>query len=127
MLERRVRFLRQLGVLVLLGATFVSPAMACMTPAGPMTAEERTCCRMMHNQCEQTGMSASHGCCQKAPRTIYAVPTVKGDSLHLVAIPINRLAASELLNPFSSLTGWVEHHDYSLPQSPPSTISILRI
>ncbi|HLH36334.1 MAG TPA: hypothetical protein VKX41_16810 [Alloacidobacterium sp.] len=124
-----MRILRQLGVLVLLAATFVSPAMACMTPSAPMTTEERACCRMMHNQCEQMGMSASHGCCQKAPRTSYAVPTTKADSLHsvAVAIPMSLLAASELLNPFSSLTGWVEHHDYSPPQSPPSTISVLRI
>lgn len=122
-----MKMLRQLGVLVLLAATFVSPAMACMTTAAPMTTEERACCRMMHNQCEQMGMSASHGCCQKAPRTTYAVPATKADSLHSVAIPISRLVASELLNPFASSMGRAEHHDYSPPQSPPSTISVLRI
>lgn len=122
-----MKILRQLGVLVLLAATFVSPAMACLTPSAHMTAEERACCRMMHNQCVPMGMSASHSCCQNAARTIYAVPATKADSLHAVAIPISRLAASELLNPLSPWTGWVEHHDDSPPQSPPSTISILRI
>ena len=121
-----MKILRQLGVLVLLAATFVSPAMACMTPSAPMTAEERSCCRMMHNQCEQMGMSASHGCCQKVPRNIYAIPATKADSLHSVVITFVWLASLELLNP-TSATGRVEHHDFSPPQSPPSTISILRI
>jgi hypothetical protein len=124
--EDKVKALRQLEVLVLLAATFVSPAMACMTPGAPMTTEERACCRMMHNQCEQMGMSASHGCCQKGPRNIYAIPTVKADSLLSVAISVVWLASPEFLNP-TFATGRVEHHDFSPPQSPPSTISILRI
>jgi hypothetical protein len=128
MLDKRVRALRQLGVLVLLLASCLTPAMACMIPGAQMTAEERACCRMMENQCEQMGMPASHGCCEKTPPNFYdnALDT-KAVALHPVAIAVVWLASPELLNPASSVAGWVEHHDYSPPKSPASTISILRI
>lgn len=125
--ESEMRQVRQAGVLALLLLLAFAPAMACMLPAAQMTAQERACCRMMHNQCEQMDMSASHGCCQKTPGSIYAVPATKAETLHSVAIPFNSLITSELLNPFSVSASWVEHHDYSPPQSPSSTISILRI
>ena len=123
-----MRALRQFGVLVLLLASSLTPAMACMIPGAQMTTEERACCRMMQNQCGQMEMPASHGCCQKTPPSVYdnALDT-KAVALHPVAIAVIWLTSSELVNPASSVTGWVEHHDYSPPQSPPSTISILRI
>ena len=128
MLDKRMRVLRQFGVLVVLVASGLTPAMACMIPGAPMTTEERACCRMMQNQCEQMEMPASQGCCQKAPPNAFdnALAT-KAVTLHPVAITSIWIASSELLSPASSVTGWVEHHDYSPPKPPPSTISILRI
>ena len=125
---RRVRILRQFGVLVLLLATCLTPAMACMLPGAQLTTEERACCRMMQNQCGQMDMPASHGCCHKAPPNVSdgTLPT-KATTPNAAAITVIWLTSSELLNPASSVTGWVEHHDYSPPESPPSTISILRI
>jgi hypothetical protein len=32
-----------------------------------------------------------------------------------------------LVNPVSSVNGWVEHADSSPPKSPPASISVLRI
>lgn len=119
--------LRQFGTMLLLAVSSLTPVMACMLPGAQMTAQERACCRMMHNQCEQMGMSESHGCCQKTPRALYAVPATTTETLHSAAIPVNSPIASELPNPFSTATDWVEHHDFSPPQSPPSTISILRV
>ena len=123
-----MRALRQFEVLVLLLASWLTPAMACMIPGAQMSTEERACCRMMQNQCGQMEMPASHGCCQKIPPNVYdnALDT-KAVALHPVAITVIWLASPELLNPASSVSEWVEHHDYSPPQSPPSTISILRI
>jgi hypothetical protein len=122
-----MRVLRQLGVLILLGS-FLAPAMACMVPNAEMSNQERACCRMMKNQCGQMGMPASHGCCQKSPPSVHAnALDTKVVTFHPVVVPVIWLAASELVNPGSGVTGWVEHPDYSPPKPPPSTISILRI
>jgi hypothetical protein len=123
-----MRVLRQFGVLVLLLVSCLAPAMACMVPNAAMSTQERACCRMMKNQCGQMGMPASHGCCQKTPPSIHdnALGT-KAVSIHAVLAPVIWWAAFELVNPTSTVIGWVEHPDYSPPKSPPSAISILRI
>jgi len=46
-----MRVIRQFGVLVLLLVSCLAPAMACMVPNAEMSTQERTCCRMMKNQC----------------------------------------------------------------------------
>jgi len=123
-----MRALRQFGVLVLLLVSCLAPAMACMVPNAEMSAQERACCRMMKSQCGQMGMPASHGCCQKTPPSVHdnALDT-KAVAFHPVVVPVIWLAASELANPASAVTSWVEHPDYSPPKSPPATIFILRI
>jgi len=123
-----MRALRQFVALVLLLTSLLSPAMACMTPDTPMTAEERACCRMMNYQCGQMQMSNSSGCCQKAPSNAYdtALDT-KAAAFHPAVLPAEWLGALQLVNPDSSVAGWGEHRDCSPPKSPPSTISILRI
>lgn len=128
MLGKRMRALRQLGILVLLLASSLSPAMACMVPAAQMTAQERACCRMMNYQCGQMQMPKSSGCCQKAPPSAFdnALAT-RSSALHPVPASVVWLSASELIDRVSSVAGWVEHTDYSPPESPPSTIFILRI
>jgi len=119
---------RQFGLLVLLTASCLTPVMACMVPGAQLTTEERACCRMMQNQCGQMEMPASHGCCHKAPPNVYdSVLGTKAATEHAVAIPVIWLTSFDLLNPSSSVTGWIERRDYSPPESPPSTISILRI
>lgn len=123
-----MKVLRQFGVLVLLLASSLTPAMACMLPGAQMSNEERACCRMMHNRCEQMGMPASHGCCQKTPENAFDNALATGPSvLHPVPVSVVWLSASELMNQVFTVAGWVEHTDYSPPKSPPSTISILRI
>jgi hypothetical protein len=122
------RISRQFGVLLLLLVSCLAPAMACVVPNAQMNTEERACCRAMKNQCGQMEMPASHGCCHKTPPSVHdnALDT-KAVTLHPVAAPIVWLAAFELVNPPSTAIGWVEHPDYSPTQSPPATISILRI
>jgi hypothetical protein len=66
-----MRIFRQLGALVLLLASCLAPAMACMVPDAQMSTEERACCRAMKNQCGQMEMLASHGCCQKTPASVH--------------------------------------------------------
>src|SRR5258707_4324056 len=123
-----MRILRQFGVLILLLVSCLAPAMACRVPNAEMNSQERACCRMMKNQCGQMEMPASHGCCQKAPRSIHdnALDT-KAVTLHRVLVPVSWLAAFGLVTPTISVTAWVEQPEDSPPKSPPSTISILRI
>lgn len=123
-----MRVLRQFGVLVLLLLTCLAPAMACIAPDARMNAQERACCRTMSNQCGQTEMPASHGCCQKSPASLHdnALDT-KAVAFHPIVVSVVWLAAYELVDPTSTVAGWVERPDYSSPKSPASTISILRI
>lgn len=119
---------RQLGIVLLLLVSYLTPAMACMVSDVQMNAEERACCRTMKNQCEQMGMPASHGCCQKTPQGAHdnALAT-KAVTYHPIAVNVIWLAASERLNLDSVVTGRIEYTDYSPPQSPSSSISVLRI
>lgn len=127
MLDKQMRMLRQFGVLVVLVASCLTPAMACMLPGAELTTEERACCRTMQNQCEQMEMPASHGCCHKVPPNVFdSTMNEKAVGLHPVAFIVAWLASPASLNP-SSAAAWAERHDFSPPQSPPSTISILRI
>ena len=120
--------LRQIGVLVLLLGSFLAPAMACMVPDAQMNPQERSCCRAMNNQCGQMEMPASHGCCQKTlPGVRDNALDTKVTNFHPVAAPVVCLAVFELVSPTSTVAGWVERPNDSPPNSPPSTISILRI
>jgi hypothetical protein len=124
-----MRISRQFGALVLLLASCLAPAMACMVSNAQMNAEERACCRMMKNQCGQMEMPASHGCCQKTPLLSARDNSLnrKAVTFHPVIAPVVWLAAFAVMNPPTDVTAWVERPDYSPPKSPPSTISILRI
>ena len=121
-----MRTFRQFGVLLLLLASSLAPAMACMVPDAQMSTQERACCRMMKSQCEQMQMPASHGCCQKTPQTAQAIsPNASKASIDPVAVTDVWLTASELLNPITVVSGLVDRLEYSPPQSPPSAVSIL--
>ena len=122
-----MRRLRQIGVLVLLLVSCLAPAMACMLPGAQLTVEERACCRTMQDQCGQMEMPASHGCCHKAPLTVYDRALARNTEVqHLDLVPVLWLTPSEVLTAESFVIRWADH-DYSPPQSPPSNISILRI
>jgi hypothetical protein len=124
-----MRIFRQFGGLFLLLVSCLAPTMACVASTTAMSTEERACCRMMKNQCGQMdNMPESHGCCQKTPPSVHdnALDT-KTVIFHPVVASIIWLSALELVNPASAVVGWVERPDNSPPESPPSTISILRI
>ena len=120
--------LRQFGIVILLLVSYLSPAMACIVSNVPMNAEERACCQAMKNQCEQMGTSASHGCCQKTPwSALDSALAARAITYHPVAVTVIWLSVAEQLNLNLVVKGWVEQADYSPPQSPPSSISVLRI
>lgn len=123
-----MKVLRQLGTWVLLLVSFATPAMACMTPGAQMTAAERACCRMMQNQCGQMEMPGSNRCCQKVQPSVYESALSEGSFVvHTVSASVVDLTSSQLAYQISPTAAQVEHLDSSPPESPPSTISILRI
>lgn len=127
-LGEKLRILRQIGVWVLLAVSSLTPAMACVLPGAQLTAEERACCRTMHEQCGQMDMPGSHSCCHKAPSNANdSVPVTKVDTQHLFSASIIWITLSDFTNVGSSSIERIAPLDYSPPQSPPSTISILRI
>jgi len=119
---------RQLGIVVLLLVSYLTPAMACMVSDVQMNAEERACCRSMKNQCEQMGMPASHGCCQKTSGSVHdnALDT-KAMTYHPVVVLTAWLIAGQWLHQPTMIAEWLEHPDYSPPKPPPGSIFVLRI
>jgi len=128
MLDRRMRALRQFGVLVLLLASSLTSAMACMLPGAQMSPEERACCRMMKSQCGQMVMPTSQDCCKKAAKSVQdtalKTETVSLNPAAFVAIWV---ASFEVLSPQDASYGLLQRPEHSPPKSPPSTITILRI
>lgn len=123
-----MRSLGQVGIVILLLASYLTPAMACMVSDVQMNAEERACCRAMKNQCDQMEMQSSHGCCQKAPQSTHdnALDT-KVTAYHPVIVAAIWMAVSDWLRPTVVTAEWIGHPGYSPPQSPPGSISVLRI
>lgn len=123
-----MKSLRHLGIVILLLVSYLTPAMACMVSDVQMNAEERACCHAMNNQCGRMEMPASHGCCQKAPKSAQdnALDT-KAVIGHPIAVNITWLPAAESLNLRLVTMGPLEPADHSPPQAPPSSSSVLRI
>ena len=114
-------------VAVLMLLLTAAPIMACVTEQS-MTREEQACCRMMKNQCGQMEMPASHGCCQTDIRAAHheAVLTQSAD-LHQTVGPVTQLSITDLWSPRLASANRVTQSEPSLPQSPPGSISVLRI
>ena len=120
--------LRQIGAVLLLVVSSLTPAMACMLPGAQMTAQERACCRMMHEQCEQMGMPASHGCCQKAPQdSLDNAIVTKATAYQPLAVAVLWISASEPLRTSLVTVEWMNRPDGSPPQYPPGSNTVLLI
>lgn len=124
----RMKALRQLGTVILLLVCYLTPAMGCMVSDVQMNAEEQACCGTMKNQCEQMGMSASHGCCTKVPRSVNdSALETKAVTYHPIAVAVIWVTAMDWFHPTLNTAGWTERPGYSPPESPLRCISVLRI
>ena len=125
----QVRGFRQLAALLLILFLSGAPAMACMLPGAQMTEQELACCRMMKGGCGHMQMSSGQDCCQKVPQTSNdnAIQW-KTPSFHLVIVVAMYVAIWGTSHSALLLAGALAHPDASPPhESPPSTISILRV
>lgn len=117
----------QIVALLTLLLTCAAPVMACMNPARSMTDQELDCCRMMHGQCGQSSMPASHDCCHKAPAASQiAVLTANAVTIH--PPPLVAYSTIEvLLSPEVVSHAWVARPDASPPRRAKPVLSQLRL
>lgn len=119
---------RQFGIVILLLVSYLTPAMACVVSDAQMNAQERACCQTMSEQCGQTDMAAGHSCCQKVPASNgeKVLPTTTA-AFHPIVTAIVYVGLFDLLTPAVNATQWVRRPDYSPPESPPASVSVLRL
>lgn len=119
---------RQLGIVILLLVLSLAPAMACLIHGATMTAGERACCQTMSAQCGRPDMPASHSCCRGTlPVAGERAIDAKVSTVHLAAVATIPLAVWDMMAPVLPASARIGYTDSSLPGSPPSSISVLRI
>ena len=101
--------------------------MACMLPDAQLTAEESECCQKMAHRCGEMGMDPSHSCCRKIVRSDNAL---MASGKQLADFQISTLAV--LPYALTELPELVSHclaieFAHSPPESPPTSVSVLRI
>ena len=123
--------LRHAGVLILLLVSYLSPAAACMMPGAQLNVQERACCRAMMGQCGGANMPVSRSCCQNTRASVRnAIPSVDEYALNSNIAKFDALTVASKVLPgprFLTSSTPVELIGSSLPQSPPASVSVLRI
>jgi hypothetical protein len=123
-----VKFLSNLGALLLLNIICLSPVVACMAPEAQMSAAERACCHIMKNECGQMRMPASHGCCQK---TLAGVNIVAIEKKAALLHPTAPALADSMSADLFKLQESRPRFNFNTSASPPGdftpTLSSLRI
>jgi hypothetical protein len=124
-----VKVFHQFGAFLLLLVFSAAPAMACLAPNAAMTAPERSCCRMMKNDCGQAmEMPASHSCCQKASKAVNEVALkTRAVSVPPLMFTVRTVSSLDLVAPHDAGTGWVQRPELAPPKAPPCSISVLRL
>ncbi|HTD21615.1 MAG TPA: hypothetical protein VK738_03120 [Terriglobales bacterium] len=124
--------MKQVGKVVVLFSllsVFAAPLMACLLPNGIATTEERECCRKMAERCEAMGMPSSHSCCRTTvweSNPYLASSRVSVSTQHQVISADLPIAHTFFLLTHVSRIQWLSN-THAPPESPPETISILRI
>jgi hypothetical protein len=118
------------ALILALVAPLAVPVMACALPHAHLSRAERACCRHMDTQCASSAAPKCESCCRKELPTAQnwnAAVQARSTSVQLNLNAANGLFsvpfALQPVNPF-------DHSQWSgitLPQSPPSAISVLRI
>lgn len=125
-----VKAVRQFALILAIVLPMVTPAMACALPNAHLSPAEHSCCKRMQGHCGSMDMPTSQGCCQKeAPTAINWNPAIQANSANVsidLTAPAALLPAMRLLLPVD-MSAYVQQPVGTLPQSPPSAISILRI
>jgi len=110
---------RQFAVVLLWLVSYFTPAMACAVSDAHMNVRERPCCQAMKNQCEQMGMSPSHGCCQKTLQALATMPWIQGGNLSCGCMAMIWLTADEWFQQTSAAAGGLKMVTTRLRNQPP--------
>jgi hypothetical protein len=120
MLRRTAQFVS----VVLSAIVFAVPISACLTPSADMTMEQRECCEKMAGRCEISVMPSSHSCC-KHPVARHAAAASRVQSSDFGSA-FTMLAEDLALLP-RQMIGTAACTFESPPESPPESVSVLRI
>ncbi len=103
--------------------------MACMLPGAQMTPKELACCRMMQHDCGHMQMPAGQDCCRTAPQVSNDNALAsETSSPPPVAFFVCDAATRQISRLPILMASAVAHPGGSPPpESPPSTVSILRV
>ncbi len=100
------------------------PLLACLTSFAEMSPEQRECCEKMAGRCEMSVMPSSHSCCQH-PVSPHTATTSRMQSSDF-GLAITMLA--EAPSPFARpMIGIAVSTFGSPPESPPQSVTVLRI
>lgn len=128
--KAEMKAVRQFALILAILLPLVMPGTVCVPPNTHLSPAERACCKQMNGQCGSMGMPATHGCCQvTAPNatnwTAAIQPKSVKDTIDLAASAA--LFQTALLPVSVAVNGHLRTTVGTLPQSPPSAVSILRI
>lgn len=116
-------------VYLTMALTLLTPLLlACTAPGATMSDEEKECCRHMADQCGDLQMDGSHGCCTKTPSHNTGVLQ---QSIKYSAAPpefASAMAPAQVFVPqISRIAASPLDNTPCLTESPPGSISVLRI
>ncbi len=120
MVQRLAQFL----AVALAVITLALPLSACLTAAAKMSVEQRECCQKMAGRCETSVMPSSHSCCQHPawPQAVTASRIQRNYFGSIVAVVVQGASSLPLVIAQSSASSFE-----SPPESPPQTVTVLRI
>ncbi len=127
--EGVMKAVRQFALMLAVLWPMLAPAMACALPSAHLSPAERACCKQMKDQCGSMAMPASHGCCHKEVSSASqwgATVQVNPATVQIDLAAVAELRTAGLL-PVPVAIFSAQRPESTLPQSPPSAISILRI
>ncbi|MHB8302783.1 MAG: hypothetical protein ACYDC6_08120 [Acidobacteriaceae bacterium] len=117
------------GLMLALLMSLVAPTMACSIPGAHLTVSERACCVQMKSQCGSMTMPASHDCCHiEVPTSGHSnVAYIKSVNPQITVATVFAFPPAISLSVPVTLSDTPEWNYSVLPQSPPRTVSVLRI
>lgn len=125
-----MKTIRQFALVLMVVLPLLIPNMVCALPNAHLTPTEHACCKQMNGQCGTMKMSVPCSCCQKEVPTVTnwnaAVQTRSANVPIDFAAPVALLPAMLMPAPVD-MPVYAQQPASTLPQSPPSAISILRI
>ena len=128
--ECAMKSVRQFALLLTVLLPLLAPTMACALSNPHLTPAERACCKQMKGECGSMGMPASHDCCQKEMPTAdhwNAMVQVQSVNTQVDLTAVAGLAPAILVTLPVSTSAFAQRPGSTLPQSPPPSISVLRI